>query len=85
MSSALFPVIAPALQRKGYRPVPIAPSTKQPAVPAWPDYAFDPPSRNVDACGTGIICGAVIAIDIDVNDAVLTAPGWQHSLTLPDL
>jgi putative DNA primase/helicase len=70
MSHIFFPHVAPVLQSKGYRPVPISPGTKRPAVPAWPEYSYDPTHR-FDACGTGIICGAVIGIDIDVQDAAL--------------
>ncbi|MFI4869643.1 MAG: PriCT-2 domain-containing protein [Steroidobacterales bacterium] len=70
MNTLLFPQVAPQLVRNGYRPVPITPGTKAPTrLSKWQKYMYsgadDPKFAD---CGTGILTGGVLAIDIDVPD-----------------
>jgi len=70
MSITLFPHVAPQLVARGYRPVPITPETKAPTrLPKWQkyEYAPDADARFAD-CGTGILTGDVLGVDIDVPD-----------------
>lgn len=71
---------APKLVAAGYDVVPIAPRRKACYVPGWPTTTFTGSERSytkkdgqlepiTQAFGTGIKTGAVVAIDIDVNDA----------------
>jgi hypothetical protein len=70
----LFPEIAPVLVANGFRPVPITPGTKAPTrVPRWQKYTYiaaedDPQFAD---CGTGILTGDVLGVDIDVPDVAV--------------
>jgi Primase C terminal 2 (PriCT-2)/Bifunctional DNA primase/polymerase, N-terminal len=71
MNVKLFPEAAPQLVARGYRPVPITPETKAPTrLPKWPSYTYTPSddARFAD-CGTGILTGDVLGVDIDIPDA----------------
>jgi putative DNA primase/helicase len=73
MNIPLFPHVAPQLTTHGYRPVPITPGTKAPTrLPQWQKYEYDPidDARFAD-CGTGILTGDVLGIDIDVPDVAV--------------
>jgi hypothetical protein len=67
---SLFPEIAPQLAARGYRPVPIKPGTKRPALSAWQNYQFSAADAApwYQHCGTGILCGEVLGVDIDIPD-----------------
>jgi putative DNA primase/helicase len=75
--NALFPEIAPAVALNGYRPVPIKPRTKKPPMDAWQNYKFTP-TDNFAHCGTGILCGDVLGVDIDIldKDLVIEIVKW---------
>jgi hypothetical protein len=80
MSTLLFPKVSPLLVANGYRPVPITPGTKAPTkLPRWQKYDYTPAddARFVD-CGTGILTGDVLGVDIDVPDVDLVKDllGW---------
>jgi RecA-family ATPase len=70
----------------GYRPIPILPNDKRPAVKGWnkPDFV---PATDTRFAGysVGIVCGlnpyAISAIDIDVTDATLSQILLNHVLT----
>jgi len=71
MNIPLFPHVAPQLATHGYRPVPITPGTKAPTrLPQWQKYEYDSvdDARFAD-CGTGILTGEVVGVDIDIPDA----------------
>jgi hypothetical protein len=74
--------IAAQLVRQGYKPIPLYPASKQPAVTGWPDYRFDKSALDNRSCprrvgsklvfpnfATGIVTGEVIGLDIDVRGA----------------
>ena len=69
-----FSDIAATLSRAGYRPIPIKPRDKAPAVAGWTDYAFiDADRQRFADAGVGLLCGELRAIDIDVrNEEVST-------------
>lgn len=82
-----------ALIAHGYVPVPVR--GKSPRIKRWPtfrptaDQIAGQARRYSDHTNTGIICGGVVAIDIDVPDAaaaehlcamVLALPGGEHAL-----
>jgi putative DNA primase/helicase len=73
MNMLLFPLAAPQLVARGYKPVPITPGTKAPTrLPKWQNYEYAPDddARFAD-CGTGILSGDVLGIDIDVPDVAV--------------
>jgi hypothetical protein len=70
---SMFPQVAPQLVANGYRPVPITPETKAPTrLPKWQKYEYAPgdDARFAD-CGTGILTGDVLGVDIDIPDAAV--------------
>jgi putative DNA primase/helicase len=80
MKALLFPQVAPQLVAHGYRPVPITPGTKAPTnLPKWQSYAYTPADDERFAdCGTGILTGDVLGVDIDVPDPAVSKEllGW---------
>ena len=67
-----FGAHAARLVDDGWQPIPVRPSTKIPAVTNW---QRKPSARDWNrwiaskaGCGIGLVCGNVIAIDIDVRD-----------------
>ena len=69
-----FGTAAPKLAENGYQPVPIHWRKKNPcAGKEWQNYVFAESdcSRFSDA-GTGLLCGKIIGVDIDVRDARLS-------------
>ena len=63
-----------AMLRNGYHPVPVRTGTKAPTVPDWRGVAADATAESVatwpaDHGSTGVLCGAVRGVDIDVLDA----------------
>ena len=83
VSTPLFPQVAPALVDNGFVPVPITPGTKAPTrLPKWQRYAYTPAddARFAD-CGTGILTGDVLGVDIDVPDAAVVNEllTWLHT------
>jgi hypothetical protein len=81
-NSLRYGQIAPQLVRMGYRPIPLYPESKQPAVNGWPDYHYDQSNLDNRSCprrqgdnivfpdfATGVVTGEVLGLDIDVRDA----------------
>lgn len=63
-----------AMLRNGYHPVPVKTGTKAPGMGQWPVLAANATPESVaawpaDHGSTGILCGAVRGVDIDVLDA----------------
>jgi hypothetical protein len=66
-----FGEVAPLLVANGYAVVPLVYGEKRPSV-KWSHYKFKPADAREHAQdGTGILCGAVVALDIDVRRAAL--------------
>lgn len=62
-----FGIIAPRLAAKGYLPVPIRPGTKRPPMNGWPSFRLDDHAlAEYHNCGTGLLCGHLVGVDIDV-------------------
>ena len=62
-----FGVIAPQLAENGYRPVPIKNGTKRPPMDGWPAFRVDDAALSeYRQCGTGLLCGELVGLDIDV-------------------
>jgi len=73
MSTLLFPQAAAQLVANGYMPVPITPETKAPTrLSKWQKYVYSSAddARFAD-CGTGILTGDVLGVDIDVPDVAV--------------
>jgi hypothetical protein len=69
-----FGELAPLLIKQGYRPLPIRLGSKAPAPNNWTNYQFKTEDAQRYAnCGTGLLLGETIAIDIDVSDASLAS------------
>jgi hypothetical protein len=69
-----FADIAGALVASGYRPIPIKPNDKAPAVAAWTQYQYcEADNARYRACGVGLLCGELRAIDIDVRNEQVSA------------
>jgi putative DNA primase/helicase len=73
MSTPRFPQVAPQLTANGFKPVPITPGTKAPTrLPQWQRYAYTPADDASFAdCGTGILTGDVLGVDIDLPDVAV--------------
>lgn len=62
-----FGDIAPRLVGNGYSPVPIKPGTKRPPMNEWPSFRVDDAAlAEYRQCGTGLLCGQLLGVDIDV-------------------
>ncbi len=68
-----FGDVAQKLVDGGYRPLPVVYGKKYPNFEGWPEYKFD--SKHIRGalsvygrCGTAILTGRVVAVDIDVRD-----------------
>jgi putative DNA primase/helicase len=61
---------AARLQANGYRPVPILPGKKNPAVGQWLSYEYrDDHAQRFAGCGVGVLTGSgYLAVDIDVRE-----------------
>lgn len=65
-----------SLLKNGFFPIPILDGTKRPALKDWNKIKNHPGEIEIrqwemnypNASGTGILCGEVVAIDIDVFD-----------------
>ena len=68
-----FGEIAAQLVANGYRPLPIPLGRKSPGVERWPEFVYQPDDHSYDHWGTGIICGAIVGLDIDVRVPELAA------------
>ena len=70
-----FAETAARLVENGYEPLPIHYGQKRPcAGEQWQRYRFKPADADRFAeAGTGLLCGKVIGLDIDVRDAALVA------------
>ena len=73
-----FGEVAPQLVEQGYLPVPLFYGEKNPCVAEeWQHYRFQPKhvagAFSFKNSGTGILCGEVVALDIDVRNAALAA------------
>jgi hypothetical protein len=68
-----FGEIAARLAENGYQPLPVHWRRKNPcAGEAWQNYSFsDPDAERFKSAGTGLLCGRVIAVDIDVRSPEL--------------
>lgn len=68
----MFGRYALTLADNGYHPIPIEPHAKKPAVPGWSEAAsaatLEGWVRDYPDCGVGLLCGRIVAIDIDVLD-----------------
>lgn len=69
---------AQALVEQGYRPVPVHWGRKNPSVTHdWTDYEFKPKdiagALSYKKHGTGILCGEVVAVDIDIRNQKVVA------------
>ncbi|MFC4271829.1 DUF3987 domain-containing protein [Sneathiella chungangensis] len=64
-----FKETAPKLAGLGYLPVPLAKGSKGPRLLDWPKYKFGIGDEEKHSdLGCGIICGQVIALDLDIPD-----------------
>lgn len=63
----------PLLIKQGYSIVPIKPGTKRPNMRGWPTTDFNATnfSRRFRRFGVGVKTGEVVAVDVDVMDAVV--------------
>jgi hypothetical protein len=72
-----FGEVAAKLAENGYAPLPLCFGDKKPcAGESWSHYKFveqDLRRATWRTAGTGILCGKVVAIDIDVRDQALAA------------
>jgi putative DNA primase/helicase len=68
-----FGEIAGRLAENGYRPLPLIFGQKCPAAgEGWPRYEFNKSDlERYASAGTGLLCGDVVALDIDVRDKKL--------------
>jgi putative DNA primase/helicase len=87
MTPHRFSVIAEVLHAGGYKPIPILPGEKRPAVDRWTEYVY----RNADVRrfaehGVGLLCGELRAIDIDVRneDVSIRIANMAASMLWPD-
>ena len=65
-----FAATAARLAANGYRPVPIIPGTKRPVVDNWTNFAYTAGCEaKFPRAGCGVLCGDIIGVDIDVDDA----------------
>ena len=62
-----FGEIAGQLVANGYRPLPIPVGKKSPGIEGWPDFVYRDTEHGYDTWGTGILCGAIVGLDIDVR------------------
>ncbi len=75
--------LAQKIHDNGFRPVPIGKAKKYPVgVVDWPSFVVDRTTINAFNHGVGIICGDVIAIDIDCNNEDLAMAMETHCLTV---
>jgi putative DNA primase/helicase len=75
-----FGIVAPRLRAHGFRPVPILKGTKRPPMKDWPGFVVDDAAlKKYRDCGTGLLCGELVGVDIDVLDAQAAAE--LHQLT----
>ena len=82
--SGPFGIVAPRLCAHGFRPVPILNGTKRPPMKNWPGFVVDDAAINkYRDCGTGLLCGELVGVDIDVLD--VQATGELHQLTRSEL
>jgi predicted P-loop ATPase len=66
-----FVQVASHLHANGYQPIPIKRQSKAPALDGWTRYRFAAGDQTAYAhCGAGLLTGALVAVDIDVMDAV---------------
>jgi hypothetical protein len=65
-----FGDVAAQLVANGYRPVPILPGEKRPALSDWPNYVFQADdSQRFKDCSAGVLTGfGYIALDLDVRE-----------------
>jgi len=62
-----FGEIAGQLVANGYRPLPIPIGKKSPSIDRWPEFIYQDTEHGYDAWGTGILCGSIVGLDIDVR------------------
>lgn len=69
-----FSDVAGVLSAAGYRPIPIKPKDKAPAIAGWSEYVYKDADRvRFPQAGVGLLCGELRAVDIDVrNEEVST-------------
>lgn len=73
-----------AILARGYLPVPIAPGTKRPSIPAWENFRATTTTNDLgrfSGHGLGILCGQgdwpIAALDVDSVDPALVAEFTQ--------
>jgi hypothetical protein len=65
-----FAAAAPRLLENGYRPVSILPGTQRPPMKVWLAFRLDDSSlAEYRHCGTGLSCGELLGLDLDVLNA----------------
>ncbi|SDA18413.1 Bifunctional DNA primase/polymerase, N-terminal [Methylobacterium sp. UNC378MF] len=82
-----------ALRDQGYDPVPVSgvdmnvkSAGKRPVMPNWQNRCFEPTleeirsweARYPDSCNTGLLCGRLIGVDIDILNRPLAAIVEEH-------
>ena len=79
-----FGAVAPRLVENGYRPLPILRGSKRPPMKGWPEFVVnDDALQHYGHCGTGLLCGELIGVDIDVLDPA--AADELHGLARAEL
>ena len=69
-AASRFADVAARLVQNGYRPVPIVPGGKKPALKDWPNFSFQAADeQRFKDCSVGVLTGdGYIALDIDVRE-----------------
>lgn len=74
LGSVRFADAAGTLVAAGYRPIPIKPHDKAPAISAWTEYVYTDADRfKFRNAGIGLLCGEIRGIDIDVRNEEVSA------------
>jgi putative DNA primase/helicase len=72
LATPRFGDAAQTLAKNGYSPLPLVWGAKYPDLSGWPKYQYaNADARKYENCGTGILCGDIVAVDIDVPDEAL--------------
>jgi predicted P-loop ATPase len=74
-----FGEIAGQLVANGYRPLPIPLGKKSPGIEGWPEFVYQDTEHGYDAWGTGILCGSIVGLDIDVREPALAEQMRRHA------
>jgi putative DNA primase/helicase len=81
--SGPFGIVAPRLVANGYLPVPIKIGTKRPPMNGWPEFRVDDAAlAEYREYGTGLLCGQLVGVDIDVLHAQAAAELHAQARTM---